>query len=212
MSVGRPLALVVMASGDGTNLQAILDAVGDGSLDAQVRLVVSDRRSAGALRRAESAGVPTVHRPFGPYRDSGRTREAYDADLADLVASHDPDVVVLAGWMRILTPAFLNRFPGRVVNLHPALPGEFPGKDAVGEAWEAWEAGKIDRSGLMVHLAVPEVDAGPVLAARELRFRKGESRAEFEQRLHAAEHEVLVEVLRLWEKEGFTRESSCDQG
>lgn len=195
------LRLVVLASGEGTNLQAILDAIEDGRLHAEVLAVISDREGAGALGRAEAAGVSTAHVPFAPYRASGRDRAAYDADLGELVAAFRPDVVVLAGWMRILTPSFLNRFPERVVNLHPALPGAFPGRDAIGQAWAAWEAGTLDHTGLMVHLAVPEVDAGPVLATRTIRFEAGESREDFEERLHAAEHEVLVDVLRAWSQE-----------
>ncbi len=198
MTHGAPLRLVVLASGAGTNLQAILDACGDGRLHAEVMAVVSDRAASGALERAETAGVSSAHVPFGPYRAAGRTREDYDADLAELVEVFQPDVVVLAGWMRILTPAFLSHFPERVVNLHPALPGQFPGKDAVGQAWAAWEAGTLDHTGLMVHLAVPEVDAGPVLATTILRFRLGESRDAFEARLHTAEHDLLVQVLQAW--------------
>lgn len=160
-----------------------------------------DRAGAGALTRAEAAEVSTAHVPFRPYREAGRTREDYDADLAELVSAFEPEVVVLAGWMRILTSAFLDRFPECVVNLHPALPGELPGTDAIGRAWAEWEAGTREHTGLMVHLAVPEVDAGPVLATRRIPFRVGESRENFEARFHDAEHEVLVDVLRAWSTE-----------
>jgi len=201
MSSKPPLRLVVLASGEGTNLQAILDAIEAGRLHAEVLAVVCNRGQAGALRRAEEAGISTAHVPFAPYREAGRDRVAYDADLAELVTAFQPEVVVLAGWMRILTSAFLDRFPERVVNLHPALPGELPGVDAIGRAWRQWEAGDRDHTGLMVHLAVPEVDAGPVLATRRIDFRHGESQQAFEDRFHALEHEALVDVLRAWSAE-----------
>src|SRR5690606_6741498 len=112
-----------LVSGSGTNLQAILDACATGRIAARTELVVSNRRGAYALERAARAGVPTRYHPLRPYRDAGRSRESYDADLAELVAAARPDWVVLAGWMHVLSPAFLDRFPGRVLNLHPALPG-----------------------------------------------------------------------------------------
>ena len=128
---------------------------------------MSNRRAAFALERARAAGVSAEHLALRPYLDAGRTRADYDADLADLVARHRPDWVVLAGWMHVLSMAFLGRFPGRVVNLHPALPGCFPGGHAIDDAWAAHQRGDIDRTGVMVHLVPDEgVDDGPVLGHR----------------------------------------------
>ena len=118
----RVMRLVVLASGNGSNLQAVLDACATGTLPARVVAVVSDHDHAFALKRAADAGVPSVH--VG--RHQGEPRADYDARLADVVAGFGPDLVVLAGWMRILTSSFLGWFPDRVVNLHPALPGELP--------------------------------------------------------------------------------------
>ncbi|WP_374687036.1 phosphoribosylglycinamide formyltransferase [Promineifilum sp.] len=190
--------LVVLISGSGTNLQAILDACAAGRLPAEVVWVVSNRAAAYGLTRAEAAGVPTRVFPFSPYRDGGRSREAYDADLAVVVAEARPDLVVLAGWMRILTAAFLDRFPGRVLNLHPALPGQFAGTHAIERAYEAFRRGEIDHSGCMVHVAVPEVDAGPVVAQAVVPFLPGDTLADFEARMHAAEHELMVEAVGRW--------------
>jgi formyltetrahydrofolate-dependent phosphoribosylglycinamide formyltransferase len=185
--------LAVFISGNGTNLQAILDACADGRLPAEVVLVVSDRAGAYGLKRAEQAGVATL--VLERQKDQGRT--AYDAVLAEQVAASRPDWVVLAGWMRILTMQFLGRFPGRVLNLHPALPGAFPGTHAIERAYQAWQRGEIDRSGVMVHLVPDEgVDLGPVLASEEVLFRAGESLEEFEARIHEVEHRLLVETVR----------------
>ncbi len=143
--------LVVLISGNGTNLQAILDACASGELEAQVAAVISNKAAAYGLERARLAGVPSIVRPY----QKNQARRAYDAELAALVASYSPDWVVLAGWMRLLTAAFLERFPNRVVNLHPALPGQFPGTEAIQRAWEAYERGEVSHTGVMVHL-VPE--------------------------------------------------------
>ena len=169
--------LVVLASGSGTNLQAILDACSSGRLDARVVSVFVDRDNAGARARARAAGVPEWFRPVGPYRerhpdDPDAARRAYDRDLATAIADLEPDWVVLAGWMRILTSQFLDRFPDRVLNLHPALPGEFPGAHAIDDAWAAHVADGLDRTGVMVHLVPDEqIDAGPVLASRVVPIR-----------------------------------------
>ncbi|MEZ4474010.1 MAG: phosphoribosylglycinamide formyltransferase [bacterium] len=187
--------LVVLISGSGSNLQALLDACADGRIPGHVALVVSNRARAFGLQRAAGAGVPTAVHALKPYLDDGRGRAAYDADLAGLVAEAAPDVVVLAGFMHILGTPFLDRFPGRVLNLHPALPGAFPGKDAIAQAHAAGEAGAIDRTGVMVHVVVPEVDAGPVLAAEAVALRAGEPVEALEARIHAVEHRLLVQTV-----------------
>lgn len=190
------LRLVVLVSGHGGNLQAVLDAIADGSLDAEVVAVVSNRGDAYALERAEQADITTAYVPLKPYRDAGRSREDYDRDLAELVASFDPDWVVCAGWMHILSAPFLERFPDRVINLHPALPGEFPGKDAIGAAWEAAHRGQITRTGCMVHVVTSVLDEGAVFATSEIPVSAADTRDDIEERMHAAEHVLLVDVLR----------------
>ncbi len=188
--------LVVMISGSGTNLQAILDACAAGTLDAAVVGVVSNRRDAFGLVRAERAGVPTRYVLFKPYRAAGKSRAEYDADVAATVKSFHPDVVVLAGWMHVLSPVFLNHFPQKVINLHPALPGQFAGTHAIERAFTAYRRGEIPRSGCMVHFVVPEVDAGPVIATAEVSFSPDDTLDAFETRMHAAEHRLIVTAIR----------------
>jgi formyltetrahydrofolate-dependent phosphoribosylglycinamide formyltransferase len=187
--------LAVFISGSGTNLQAILDAVASGGLPAEIVLVVSNRKDAYGLVRAAEAGVETLYFPLKPYKDDGRGRAAYDAELAEIVAAYRPDWIVLAGWMHVLSSAFLDRFPGRVLNLHPALPGQFAGTQAIERAFAAYQRGEISESGCMVHLVVPEVDAGPVIAQAVVPFEAGETLAQYERRIHAAEHRLMVAAI-----------------
>lgn len=185
--------LVVLVSGNGSNLQAILDACAANRLPARVAAVFSNKAEAYGLTRARNAGVEAVYFP----RQENESRQEYDSRLAAQVAAFEPDYVILAGWMRLLSAAFLSVFPNRVINLHPALPGAFPGTHAIERAYAAWQAGQTDRSGVMVHLVPDEgVDNGPVLASEEIFFQPGETLAEFEARVHALEHRLLVATLR----------------
>ncbi len=186
--------LAVFISGSGTNLQAILDATAERRLVAEVAVVVSNRKAAFGLVRAERAAVPTLYFPLKPYADSGRSRTAYDADLAERVAAYRTDLIVLAGWMHVLSPAFLNQFAGRVINLHPALPGQFPGTEAIWRGYEAYRRGEITHSGCMVHYVVPEVDAGPVIVQAVVPIQPDDTSESFEARMHAAEHRIIVEA------------------
>ena len=188
--------LAVFISGHGSNLQALIDAIAAGQLEARIVLVVSNRRAAEGLVRAEGADIPTLYFPLKPYREAGRSRAEYDADLARQVAAYRPDLIVLAGWMHIFSPAFLDRFPQRVLNLHPALPGQFAGARAIERAYEAFQRGEINHTGVMVHRVVPEVDAGPVIAAAETPIYQTDSLADLEERIHAVEHRLLIEAVR----------------
>ena len=188
----RHARLVVLASGNGSNLQALVDAAARGVLPAEVVAVVSDQPGAGALTRAGAAGIPACH--VG--RHDGEARADYDARLADVVAGFGPDFVVLAGWMRVLTMSFLGWFPNRVVNLHPALPGELPGTRAIERAWQEALAGERTTTGVMVHLVPDEgVDDGPVLAALPVPIHPDDTLDSLSARVHRAEHELLVDTL-----------------
>jgi phosphoribosylglycinamide formyltransferase 1 len=192
--------LVVLISGNGSNLQAIIDACHSGELAARVVTVVSNKMDAFGLERARRAGIPAT----AICKQKSQDRRVYDSMLADLVAAYHPDWIVLAGWMRMLSCAFLDHFPNRVINLHPALPGAFPGTHAIERAFDAYQRGEISHTGVMVHLVPDEdVDCGPVLAQQNVAIYPSDSPADLEGRIHAIEHSLLVETLaRLIDKQG----------
>ena len=189
------MRLVVLISGSGSNLAALLAACAEGRISGQVVGVVSDRRDAYGLVRAAEAGVPTTLVPWRLMHKAGASREAFDAALAEAVAAYAPDLIVLAGFMRILTPTFLTRFDGLVINLHPSLPGDIIGAGAIERAFEEAQAGRRDHTGVMVHEAIAEVDAGPVLGQVTVPILPEDSLDTLKARVHAAEHRLLIEVV-----------------
>ncbi len=184
--------IVVLVSGSGSNLQAVIDACRVGTISADVVGVVSNRIDAYGLVRAGGAGVRTEL----VVKRADEDRRSYDARLAGAVASLEPDWVVLAGWMRLLSMDFLGHFPDRVVNLHPALPGELTGTQAIERAWAESQSGQRAESGVMVHLVPDEgVDDGPVLGSRVVPIDVSGTLDMFATAIHDTEHELLVEVL-----------------
>ncbi len=184
---------VVLISGNGSNLQAILDACLSGELDARVVSVISNKADAYGLVRARNAGVEAIH--VAKLENESRTE--YDVRLATYVRTCLPDYVILAGWMRILSSSFLSSFPNIVINIHPALPGMFPGTHAIERAFEAYQLGEIDHTGVMVHLVPDEgVDNGPVLATEIVPIEREDTLDSLEGRVHQTEHELLVNTLK----------------
>ena len=235
----------------GSNLQALLDAQNTPHLpSAEITYVLSSRSAAYGLTRASNRDIPTSVCALKTFlnRNPGSTRKDYDAEVARRVVESRPDLVVLAGWMHILSETFLEitngeratpgapalgppgpsslpsstepipsssstsdssstsaptsvvsdtpgtvRFPIPIINLHPALPGAFDGANAIGRAYEAFQAGEIDKTGAMVHRVVAEVDRGEPLIVREVEMRKGETLEQLEARIHEVEHEIIVE-------------------
>jgi phosphoribosylglycinamide formyltransferase 1 len=168
----------VLASGSGTNLQALLDAYPE-----NVAVVAGDKKGAFAFERARLAGVPVEH--VDP--EGFLTREDFDRELAERVAAHDVGLVVGAGYMRVLSPDFLERFPA-VLNVHPSLLPRFRGLRAVGRALEAG----VEETGVSVHFMVEEVDAGPVVAQEAVPVLPGDTEETLLERLHPVEHRLLV--------------------
>ncbi|EIW70068.1 hypothetical protein TREMEDRAFT_73716 [Tremella mesenterica DSM 1558] len=286
LPVKREKRITVLISGSGTNLQALLDASNSSILPGRITHVISSRSKAYGLIRASSQNppIPTTIIALKTFlsRNPGSTREDYDVEVARLVLTNKPDLVVLAGWMHILSDSFLDilngvreapsaptssspkpessntqtepipsvfdgetdttfsfnqeteigtlplsslgediidslsrratiamaskrekeeienyqgeiYFPIPIINLHPALPGAFDGANAIGRAYEAFQKGEINKTGVMVHRVVREVDRGEPLVVREIEMRVGESQEELEKRIHEVEHEIIVE-------------------
>ena len=180
--------LVVLISGSGTNLQALLDAVADPDYPATIVAVGADRTEIAGLARAEDADVPTFVVDPSVYEH----RQQWDADLAVAIAAHNPDWVISAGFMRILGPAVLAQHPNRIVNTHPALLPSFPGAHAVADAL----AYGVIVTGCTVHLVDAGVDTGPVLAQQPVPVAADDTQDSLHERIKSVERELLVEVVR----------------
>ena len=188
--------LVVLASGNGSNLQAIIDACEAETLHAHVVGVVSDNRDSFALQRAAQHNIACR------VVDATTSRREFSIQLARAVSEFKPDIVVLAGFMRLLTMEFLAHFPQRVINVHPALPGELPGTNAIARAFDEFVAGKRTHTGVMVHFVPDEgVDNGPVIDSAVVPIYPTDSLADLEQRMHATEHQLLITALTQLTKE-----------
>ncbi|WP_298590948.1 phosphoribosylglycinamide formyltransferase [uncultured Kocuria sp.] len=180
------MRIVVMVSGSGTNLQAVLDAVREGRIDVEIAAVGADKPCTG-LDRAQQAGVETfVVRP-GDHPDRTRWNRA----LQEAVAAREPDRIVFAGFMRIVDAEFVEAFAGRIINTHPSLLPSFPGAHAVRDAL----AQGVKVTGVTVHEVVADVDAGPILAQAAVPVEDGDTEAQLHERIKAAERELLVRTL-----------------
>ncbi len=179
----------MLASGSGTNLQAILDAVKAGTLDAKVVLVFSNKRDAPALARAAKAGAPTE-----AFEATTTDRVAYDREAASLIAKHAPDLLVFAGYMRIATRTFVERFPDRIVNIHPALLPAFPGMHAQQQALEAG----VKVTGCTTHFVRAEVDAGPIILQASVPVEEGDTVETLTARILVEEHKLLPRTIQLF--------------
>jgi phosphoribosylglycinamide formyltransferase-1 len=185
--------LVVLASGNGTNLQAIIDACENTHLDAQIVGVVSDKHEAFALNRAQCHNVETAVVAAKPHE----TRQQYDARLAQIVSAWQPHIIVLAGFMRVLSNSFLSQFPNQVINIHPALPGELPGTRAIERAFVEFTQGSRHSTGVMVHFVPDEgVDNGPVIAQQTVPIHAADTLVTLEARMHATEHALVIDALQ----------------
>jgi phosphoribosylglycinamide formyltransferase-1 len=178
---------VVLASGRGSNLRAICRAIDDGRCKARIVGVVSDRRSAAALEFADARGIPTRVVSL----KKGGDRDQWNIELANQVASLSPELVVLAGFMKILGPSFLERFPGRIINVHPALLPSFPGHDGPKDALEAG----VRISGCTVHIVDDGVDTGPIVAQAAVPVLPDDTPETLHARIQSQEHRLLPGVI-----------------
>lgn len=180
--------LVVLISGSGTNLQAIMDACEDGYIAGEVVGVISNKPGVKGLERAEKAGIPTAVLPHTDFD----TREAYDAELQMVIDSFQPDYVILAGFMRILTPAITEHFAGRMLNIHPSLLPKYKGIKTHERALAAGDR----EHGVSVHFVTAELDGGPVILQARVPVFKGDEVSDLQERVHEQEHRIYPLVIQ----------------
>jgi len=183
----EPLKIGVLISGSGTNLQAIIDAIAAGKVNAQIVKVLSSRPDAYGLKRAEEAGIPTVALNRDVYKNAGAANKM----IADEMLEAGAEYLVMAGYMRMVGAAVLDAFPDRVVNLHPALLPSFVGAHAIQDAFDAG----VKVTGVTVHFANAEYDKGPIIAQKAVPVREGDTVDDLEARIHAVEHKIYPKVV-----------------
>lgn len=191
-----PLNIAILASGNGTNAQVIMDKAGAGILDVDVRLVLSNRPGAGVLERAHRAGVPSVVIDHSLYPD----RAAHERAVVEAVAASGARVVVLAGYMRLLTGQILSAFPGRILNIHPALLPSFPGTHGGADAL----AYGVKLTGCSVHFVDEQMDTGPLIIQAAVPVMDGDTLETLMPRIHALEHRIYPQALQ-WLAQGRLR-------
>ena len=187
------LKLGILASGSGTNAQAMIDAVEAGRLDADIRIIIANRPHAAVLGRAERHGIPHKCIDHTKFSD----RDSFDRSVTEALVAAGVDTVALAGYMRLVTPAFLESFPGRVLNIHPAILPAFPGTHG---ARDAWNYG-VKFSGCTVHVVNSVMDGGPIIVQAILPVRQEEDDEQLLERIHVFEHRIYVQALQ-WLAEG----------
>ncbi|MEL6349290.1 MAG: phosphoribosylglycinamide formyltransferase [Myxococcota bacterium] len=178
----------VLISGSGTNLQALIDAAASPDYPGRLAVVVSNRRDALGLERARSAGIPAR---WIPHRK--KAREDFEREVLDVLDEHDVEWVALAGFMRMLTPTFLDAFPGRLLNIHPSLLPAFPGLNGPRQALERG----VRIAGATVHFVIPEMDAGPILLQGAVPVLDGDTEADLKERILSVEHRIYPRALAL---------------
>ena len=186
--MAEPLKIGVLLSGSGTNLQAIIDAVSEDGLPVDIVKVVSSRPDAYGIERAQRAGIPVLAMNRQKYADV----EAADAQIVEALREAGAEYVVMAGYMRKVTPVMLDAFPDRVLNLHPALLPSFKGAHAIQDAFDAG----VKVTGVTVHFANEDYDKGPIVAQEPVRVEEGWTVDQLETAIHAVEHVLYPRVLR----------------
>jgi len=185
--------LLILASGNGTNFQAIIDACGDKIIDAEVSGMICNKKKIGAIDRAHKCNIKY---DYIPYLSKKMIRKDYDIALAKFInENYEYDLIVLAGWMHILSNHFIKNIKSPIINLHPALPGMFPGKNAIKDAFKSFVNGKIKKTGIMVHHVVEEVDAGKVIDTFEIKFNENETLKSLKKKVKYYEKFVLIKAI-----------------
>ncbi|KAA9024352.1 phosphoribosylglycinamide formyltransferase [Niallia endozanthoxylica] len=180
--------IAVFASGSGTNFQAINDAIKDGKLEAQIGLLVCDRKGAMCIKRAETENIPSFVFTAKDYEN----KAGYEEEILQKLHEQGIEFIVLAGYMRLIGHTLLNAYKGRIVNIHPSLLPAFQGKDAIGQALAA----KAKKTGVTVHFVDEGMDTGPVIDQQEVVIDEGDTKEMLEEKIHAIEHKLYPAVLQ----------------
>jgi len=183
------LKAAILISGGGTNLQSFIDQVDDGRLELEIAVVFSNRPDAYGLERAENAGIPTVCVEHGDFGE----REQFDRSVAAALDESEPDLIILAGFMRILSPWFVRHYEGKILNIHPALLPLYPGLNTHTRALEAGDS----HHGSTVHFVTDELDAGPRILAGRLAIDRQETPQQLKSRVQALEHQIYPQAAQL---------------
>lgn len=189
LQLSQPLSLGVLASGKGSNLVAVADAIAQGTLNATIKVVIYNKAQAKVKEKAAELGIPSV---FCNHRDYPN-REAFDQVLVDTLKAYQVHWVIMAGWMRVVTPVLINAFPDHVINIHPSLLPSFRGVDGVEQALAAG----VKITGCTVHLVRPEVDSGPILMQAAVPIFTEDTSATLHRRIQQQEHQILPTAIAL---------------
>jgi phosphoribosylglycinamide formyltransferase-1 len=190
----KKVRIGVLASGRGSNLQAIIDAIEAGTLDARVVLVLSNKKDAAALERARKHGLADVFLDPKPFAGQPESREAYDRAVLDVLRKHDVELVLLAGYMKIVTPVLVKAYENRMMNIHPSLLPSFPGLDAQKKALEHG----VKLSGCTVHFVTDGVDEGPIIVQAAVPIVEGDTPETLAARILVEEHKIYPQAVQLF--------------
>lgn len=180
--------IVVLISGSGSNLQAIIDQCANGSIEGNIEAVISNRPAVAGLQRAVKAGIDAItldHKTFD-------SRSAFDLALQNKIDQYQPDLVILAGFMRILTDEFVTHYLGKMVNIHPSLLPKYPGLNTHKRALEAGDT----EAGATVHFVTPELDGGPLIAQAKVKISEGDTEMDLNKKVLSAEHQLYPAVIK----------------
>jgi len=207
MSIDRaqPLRLGVLASGRGSNLQAIIDAIETGTLDARIVVVISNKREAPALDRARRHGITEIFLDPKPFSGRPDTREAYDRALLDILQKYEAELVLLAGYMKIVTSVLVQAYPNRIMNIHPALLPAFPGLDVQKKALEHG----VKISGCTVHFVTEGVDEGPIIVQASVPVLESDTAEALSARILEQEHRLYPRAVQLYAEGKLQVEGRC---
>lgn len=190
--MSKKISLGVLASGSGTNLQAIIDNVKSGKIDAEIEIVISDKANAYAIKRAEAAGINTAI----IVRSGFNTKSEFEMAMVEKLHEAGVEIVCLAGFMRILSPTFLRAFPNKIINIHPALLPSFPGLHAQKQAFDSG----VKVSGCTVHFVDEGTDTGPIIMQKAVSVEEGDTEETLADRILEQEHKIYSQAIDLYAK------------